>query len=48
LIKKKQEEDNLKVYLITHRKEVESSGIEFERSYTILKEEGFSYLKSIR
>ena len=43
IIKLKQLEDNLKIFLISHRKEVDE--IEVDRKYKIIKSNGFSYLE---
>lgn len=44
IVKFKQLEDNLKVFLVSHRKEVDE--IEVDRKYKVIKSNGFSYLET--
>jgi DNA repair exonuclease SbcCD ATPase subunit len=44
IIKRRQKDDDSKVYLITHRSEI--SDIDADRTYMVEKKEGFSYLKT--
>lgn len=43
IVKFKQLEDNLKIFLVSHRKEVDE--IEVDRKYKVIKSNGFSYLE---
>lgn len=44
IIKRRQKDDDSKVYLITHRSEI--SDIDADRTYLVEKRDGFSYLKT--
>ena len=43
IVKLKQREDNLKVFIVSHREEISDFGV--DRLYRVVKEDGFSRLE---